>query len=105
MAGSFGELIEEMDDAIFDVLSDVVAEHLDASGAVLASEVPVMIEKSVERLDVGSGAIDKVTTFAVRKVHLVRYDRKGSFLVGGKKWHIDGIAADDGYLITFYVVP
>ncbi|MBH9232268.1 hypothetical protein I5K50_30055, partial [Pseudomonas aeruginosa] len=45
-------------------------------------------------------------TIACRKAFLQPLDRKGAFLDSdGQVWRIDGIHADDGDWITFYVVP
>ena len=104
MAG-FADLIDEMDVAIMATLSDGEAEYLSAGGTVLDPALPVMLDKEVERFDEGSGALNRAVSLTVRKSLLLPFDRKGAFRLDGKTWHIDGIAADDGHLITFYVVP
>lgn len=103
MAG-FGECVAALDDAVMDNLSDGTATYLSRSGQVLAEDVPVIVEKSVERFS-EAGAVDRVRTHDVQKRYLQPFDRQGAFVMDGKTWHIDGIAADDGHLITFYVVP
>lgn len=85
---------------------DGLADYLSAAGAVLASGVVVVIERDVERIDVAGGMIDRVVTATTRKQALQPFDRKGALrLADGTLWHFDGIAADDGQLITLYVVP
>ncbi|MCY1294718.1 hypothetical protein D9M70_440260 [compost metagenome] len=104
MAG-FGDHIGDLDDMVMSSLSDGSAQYLSRAGVVLAPAVPVIVDLDVERVDTLSGGIDRVRTHCVQK-HLVQpLDLKGAFALDGKTWHIDGIAEDDGHLITFYVVP
>ena len=104
MAG-FGNALASMDAAIMASLNDGLADYLNASGAVLAVGLEVILDKEVDRLDTASGMLDRAVVITVRKSLLEPFDRKGAFLLDGKTWHIDGIAEDDGHLITFYVVP
>lgn len=96
---------DRMNKTIMRALADGAAEYLSATGAVLARGVEVIMERDVERLDDVSGMLDRSVTITVRKSLLQPFDRKGAFVMDGKTWHIDGIAADDGHMITFYVVP
>lgn len=78
---------------------------LDRQGAVIAAGLAAVISDDVERIDV-RGAIDRVRTIAVQKSLLSPLDRQGRFKDASERlWFIDGIQADDGSLITFYVVP
>lgn len=104
MAG-FSDLAADMDDQIMDSLSDGPAQYRSRSGAVLASALLVIVDQDVERVDTLTGGVDRVRTHCVQKRLLQPLDLKGSFVMSGKTWHIDGIAEDDGHLITFYVVP
>lgn len=94
-----------MDAAIAKTLSDGLADYLKASGAILARDVEVILDRDVERLDTVSGMLDRAVTITVRKGLLQTFDRKGAFRLDGKTWHIDGIAVDDGHWLTLYVVP
>jgi hypothetical protein len=104
MAG-FGSALASMDAAIMAILNDGLADYLSATGAVLAGDVEVMLDKEVDRIDTASGMLDRAVAITVRKSLLQPFDRKGAFVLDGKTWHIDGIAEDDGHLITLYVVP
>ncbi len=104
MAG-FADLTDDMDAMLMSSLNDGLADYLNASGAVLAGGLEVILDKEVDRLDTASGMLDRAVVITVRKSLLEPFDRKGAFLLDGKTWHIDGIAEDDGHLITFYVVP
>lgn len=104
MAG-FGALVDDLDALVMDSLSDGSAQYLSRTGAVLAEAVPVIVDLDVERVDSVDRGLDRVRTHCVQK-HLLRpLDLKGVFVMDGKTWHIDGIAEDDGHLITLYVVP
>lgn len=102
---SFADLTDDMDAMLMSSLNDGLADYLNASGAVLAGGIEVIFDKEVDRLDTASGMLDRAVVITVRKSLLEPFDRKGAFLLDGKTWHIDGIAEDDGHLITFYVVP
>lgn len=109
MAG-FGNALASMDAAIMASLNDGFADYLNASGAVLAGGLEVILDKDVERMDLASGMVDRAVTITVQRHLLQPLDRKGAFRLDpqawgadGKTWHIDGIPADDGNLITFYV--
>ncbi|MCQ4245559.1 hypothetical protein CXK93_12335 [Stutzerimonas decontaminans] len=102
MAG-FGDCIAALDDAVMDSLSDGTAMYLNRTGQVLAENVPVIVEKDVERFS--EGAVDRVRTHEVQKRYLQPFDRQGAFVMDGKTWHIDGIERDDGHMIILYVVP
>lgn len=107
MAG-FRDRIARLDAAVMRHLGDGVCQYLSRTGQVLADDVPVIVELDVERLPEGDaldGAIERVRTHAIQKHLLQPFDRQGAFVMDGKTWHIDGIAADDGHLVTFYVVP
>src|SRR5690606_30426396 len=91
--------------ATADGFADSVGDYVSSNGAVLASGLELMVDKDVERLDMVSGAIDRAVTVTAERSQITPLDRKGGFVVNGQTWHIDGIASDDGHLITFYVVP
>ena len=96
---------ERMHQRVVARLNDGEAQYLSRSGVVLAAAVPAIVSQGVERLDALSGGVDRVRTHCVQKHLLQPLDLKGAFVMAGKTWHIDGIAEDDGHLITFYVVP
>ncbi len=111
---TFADLTDDMDEMIMSSLNDGAADYLNAAGAVLASSLEVIVDMDVERMDTISGGVERMVTVTVRKSLLVPFDRKGSFrsnadapvkALSTKTWHIDGIAEDDGHMITFYVVP
>ncbi len=102
---SFADQVAEMDDLLFDGLADGITQHLSRNGEVLVEALPTFVDVEAERLDAVSGGIDRVRTHQVQKSLLQPFDRQGSFFFDGRVWHIDGIAADDGDLITLYVVP
>jgi len=111
MAG-FGACIAALDAAVMASLSDGLADYLNASGAILVWGIEVMLDKDIERVDIVSGMVDRSVTITVRRKLLQPLDRQGAFRLDpavwgadGKTWHIDGIAEDDGHLITFYVKP
>ena len=102
---SFADLTDDMDAMLMSSLNDGHADYLSATGMQLACGVEVIIDMDVDRIDVVSGMIDRAVTITVRRDQLQPLDRKGAFRLPAKTWHIDAIAADDGHLITFYVVP
>lgn len=111
MAG-FGACIAALDAAVMASLGDGLADYLNASGAVLAGGIEVMLDKDIERVDIVSGMVDRSVTITIRRHLLQPFDRQGAFRLDpaewgadGKTWYIDGIAEDDGHLITFYVKP
>ena len=105
MAVRFGDQLSAMDASIEHSLSDGTGQHLSASGAVLVSDLAMMLDREAERFSPVSGAVDRVATITLRKSSLQPLDRKGAFLLEGNTWHIDGLASDDGSWISFYVVP
>src|SRR3990167_3308746 len=101
MAG-FGDLVDDMDAMIMSSLNDGLADYLNASGALLAEGIEVMLDRDIERLDIVSGMVDRAVTITVRRHLLQPLDRNGAFRLDpaqwgadGKTWHIDGIAEDD----------
>ena len=50
-------------------------------------------------------AVDYMNQNGPERAFAAFNDRQGAFVMDGRTWHIDGIAEDDGHLITFYVVP
>ena len=108
----FDDLTDDMDDMIMLSLNDGQGEYLAGTGVVLAEGLSIILDKDVERVDIVSGMVDRSVTIAVRRHLLQPLDRQGAFRLDpaawgadGKTWHIDGIAEDDGHLITFYVKP
>jgi len=102
---SWAAMRDRMNKTIMRTLADGTADYLSRTGEVLAKDLPVIVESGVERVSEISGAVDRVRTHCVQKHLLQPLDLKGGFVMDGKTWHIDGIAEDDGSLITFYVVP
>ena len=108
----FDDLTDDMDDMIMSSLNDGQGEYLAGTGVVLAEGLSIILDKDVERVDIVSGMVDRSVTITVRRHLLQPLDRQGAFRLDpaewsadGKTWHIDGIAEDDGHLITFYVKP
>jgi hypothetical protein len=94
-----------MNKTILHALADGSVAYLNATGSVLVSGIEAMLEQNAERIDLAGGMVERMATITVRKSLLQPFDRKGAFVLDGKTWHIDGIAEDDGHLITLYVVP
>ncbi|AQZ96632.1 hypothetical protein BVH74_18570 [Halopseudomonas phragmitis] len=104
----------DMDTALLETLKDGRVDFLTAAGSVAVEGLDAIVDTDVQRINEVSGFVDRVVTVCVSKAALGAYDRKGGvrsnsiepvkYLVG-KNWHLDGIASDDGDLITFYLVP
>lgn len=105
MSTRFGRAMERLHRVGLARLADSVGDYVSSNGAVLAPGLALMVDKDVERLDMVSGAMDRAVTVTAERSQITPLDRKGGFVVNGQTWHIDGIASDDGHLITFYVVP
>ena len=69
---------------------------------MIADALPVLVDHAVERMESISG-FDHWTTVQLVTADVDRIDRQGRFLIAGKTWHIDGVASDDGHVISFYV--
>lgn len=97
----------DIDAAVMAALNDGQGDHLSVAGAVLVSGLELILDRNVERFEINSvsGAMERAVTITARKALLPQLDRRGAFLLDGQLWHIDGIASDDGHLITFFVVP
>lgn len=107
MAG-FGSIVDDMDAMLMASLADGPATYLARTGEVLAEDIDVILDREVERtdrVDSVTGLFERTTTLTMRKGLLQPFDRQGAFVLDGKTWHIDGVASDDGHLITLYVVP
>lgn len=105
---SFAEALADADAAIMASLTDGQATYLARTGEVLAEGIDVILDRDIERTDrvnTATGLFERTVTLTVRKALLQPLDRQGAFVLDGKTWHIDGLAADDGHLITLYVVP
>lgn len=85
-------------------LADSVAEYLDRDGLQLAENLLVVVDHAAERYD-SFGCFGRWTTIAFLTEDVARVDTEGRFVVGGKTWVIDGIASDDGRVMSFYVRP
>lgn len=107
MEGRFAKVMDRLHRVGSLRLADCTANYHSASGDVLASDLPIQLDRDVDAMEFGLGAVGRITTITVRKMLLVPFDRKGMFIMGTEKWHItkDGIAADDGHMITLYVEP
>lgn len=102
---SFGDLMDAADAMIEASLSDGLATYLSQAGSVLVEGVPVELNRNIEHPDLSAGVVERITTLSCRKVRLAPYDRRGSFVLDGTRWHIEKPLADDGQWITFYVRP
>lgn len=105
MSTRFGRALDRLHRVGQARLADSVGDYISRTGAMLAPQLSLQVDKDVERLDSVSGAIDRAVTVTAQRSLLHPVDRKGGFIIGDQTWHIDGIANDDGHLITFYVVP
>lgn len=105
MSTRFGRAIDRLHRVGAAMLADSVGDYISRAGAVLAPQLALMVDKDVERMDMVSDAIDRAVTVTAQRSQIQPFDRKGGFVIDGQIWHIDGIASDDGHMITFYVVP
>lgn len=104
MGTRFGRAMERLHRVGQARLADSVGHYVDQNGTVLAQELQLQVDRNVERFGEG-GAVDRMTTISALRSFIQPLDRKGAFVIGSEIWHIDGVADDDGHLITFYVVP
>ncbi|WP_256663769.1 hypothetical protein [Pseudomonas sp. gcc21] len=105
MRPRFGRALERLHRVGSTQLADSAGTYVDRNGTVLAEQLALMVDRDVERIDMASGMVDRAVTITVLRSLVQPLDRKGGFIVDGATLHIDGIAADDGHMITFYVVP
>ena len=104
MSTRFGRAMERLHRVGQARLADSVGNYVDRNGTVLAPGLKLQVDRNVERFSEG-GAVDRMTTISVLRSLIQPLDRKGAFVIGSETWHIEGIADDDGRLISFYVVP
>lgn len=104
MSTRFGRAMERLHRVGLARLADSVGNYVDRNGTVLAQDLELQVDRNVERFGEGD-AVDRVATISVLRSLIQPLDRKGAFIIGTETLHIDGIADDDGHLITFYVVP
>ena len=88
-----------------DALSDQVVDYYDNQGALLDIGIAAIVDHGTDRINETTGSIDRWSTIAVLHTALQKVDRKGHFVLDQRPFYIDGIANDDGHLITFYVRP
>ena len=105
MNARFGRALQRLHQVSSTHLADSAGAYVDRNGVVLAAELALMVDRDVERIDMASGMVDRAVTVTALHNLVQPLDRKGAFVVDGKTLHIDGIASDDGYMISFYVVP
>lgn len=104
MSTRFGQATERLHRVGQTRLADSIGNYVDRNGAVLAQGLELQVDRNVERFGEG-GVVDRMTIISVLRSLIQPLDRKGAFVIGSETWHIEGIADDDGHLITFYVVP
>ncbi|WP_285259245.1 hypothetical protein [Halopseudomonas bauzanensis] len=104
MSTRFGRAMERLHRVGQARLADSIGNYVDRNGAVLAQELELQVDRNVERFGEGH-TVDRVATISALRSLIQPLDRKGAFVIGTETLHIDGIADDDGHLITFYVVP
>lgn len=105
---AFDRARQRMHASILARLSDGPATYLARTGEVRAEDIEVILDREVERtdrVDSVTGLFERTTTLTMRKGLLQPLDLQGAFVLDGKTWRIDGVASDDGHLITLYVVP
>ena len=105
MSTRFGRALERLHRVGSAHLADSLGAYLDKTGAVLAEDLELIVDRDVERVDMANGMIDRAVMVTVRSSLIQPLDRKGAFLIDGKKLHFDGVASDDGHMISLYVRP
>lgn len=98
----YGRALARLHRTVQNSLADSVAVYYDRSGAVIEDALPVIVEHSVERMD-SFNAFEHWTTVSFVIASASKIDRQGKFRINNKDWQIDGIASDDGHVISFYV--
>lgn len=97
----FDQRIRAMDKKLLRHLNDGVASFYDKTGALLAENIKVMLDRDVQH---PAEFIERITTITIRIADLPNFDRQGHIEHKGIGWRIDGIASDDGYLLTLKVL-
>lgn len=98
---NFDQRLQHMDKKLMRQLNDGKAAFLDKDGAVIASDVCIILDRDVEH---PAEFIERITTITVNKSDLPSFDRQGRIQHQGITWRIDGVLADDGYQLTLQVL-
>lgn len=97
---SFDERLARADRSVFAMLNDGTATLYDRAGQVLATDLKVTLEKSVEH---PSNMIERINIISINRRDIPNYERNGSIAHAGITWKIDDIVSDDGYLLELAV--
>ena len=98
---NFGQRLRLLDKKLMRHLNDGTAEFLDKDGAVIASDVCIIVERDVEN---PAQFTERITTITLNRSDLPRFDRQGRIKQGDVTWRIDGVVYDDGYQLTVQVL-
>ncbi len=91
---TFDERLARLDRSVFGKLNDGTATLYNRAGQVLATDLKVTLEKSVEH---PSNMIERINIISINRRDIPSYDRNGSI------WKIDDIVSDDGYVLELAV--
>lgn len=98
---SFDHRMQHLDSKLMNHLNDGLATFLDKTGAVIASDVRIILERNVEH---PANFVERMTLITVNCSDLPRFDRQGSVQHQGVTWRIEGIVSDDGYQLALQVL-
>lgn len=98
---SFGEAIEDMDDAIMSSLGDGCATYQPPDiGRGPVGGIEVMVDHIIAHAGAGGGFQGSVVGITWRKCALAGVDKGGIWIHGTRRYIVDDTAADDGEWVT-----
>lgn len=103
MSTPFRRIADRLHSRAIARLGDVLVRHYDKHGTPVGESVLAIHEKDAERLSFNG--VDRWQTLTLQLSDLPVFDRQGYFVSESSegKLHIDDIASEDSYAITFYV--
>jgi len=97
---SFGEAIDDMDDAIMSSLGDGTGDYYDAVGMPVAQGLELIVDHNLERAGAGGVFLTDAVAVTWRKSYLATVTRGGYFAFGAVRYIVEATIADDGHMAT-----
>ncbi|MGE4534658.1 head-tail joining protein [Halomonas sp.] len=96
---SFSNLSDRLTRAVMGHLQDDLADY---TGATMASQVPVILDRDFEVMDEDQVAM-RVTTISVQVIDVATSRQGDSIHLGGRTWTVQQILEDDGFIRRLWV--
>lgn len=97
---AFADLVNDIDAMLMSSLNDGKGDYFDSAGIPVAQGIELIIDRNLQQAGPDGVFLSNAVGITCRNVEVGGVNRGGLFVIGGDRFVVETIIADDGHMLT-----